>query len=401
MNTERKQEKRTGLKGLSRNVVVLGVVSLCNDASSEMIYPLLPLFLTTTLGATTQMLGLIEGIAESTAALLKLYSGWLSDRFGKRKSLTVAGYTLSAVTRPLIALATAGWQVLGIRFLDRVGKGLRTAPRDALIADSTPPEARGVAFGFHRAMDHAGAVIGPLLAMAVLALSANNYRLVFFLAVIPALLGVAVLLAGAREIQPVQHARRPSFRLTLFDNNFRRYLFVILLFTLGNSSDAFLLLRASQMGVATAFIPLLWVFLHVVKMLFSTPCGGLSDRIGRKRVIITGWVLYALVYAGFAYCNAAWHIWALFAVYGLFFALTEGAEKALVADLVDPGIRGTAFGVYNFAIGLGALPASVIMGFLWQRISPAAAFGFGALLALLAAGLIVLVRVPRRAAKSA
>lgn len=377
---------------LSRNVIILGAVSLCNDASSEMIYPLLPLFLTTTLGASAEMLGLIEGLAETTASLLKLFSGWLSDRLGQRKRLAVAGYAVSTVTRPLIAMAAAGWHVLLVRFGDRIGKGVRTAPRDALIADSIAPELRGRAFGFHRAMDHAGAVIGPLLAMAVLALSGDNYRLVFWLAVIPALLGVVLLIAGVREIRPATTANAPSFRISLFGRNFRRYLFVIILFTLGNSSDAFLLLRARDLGVATALIPLLWMTLHVVKMLFSTAGGGLSDRIDRKRIIAIGWLLYAVVYLGFGVASRSWHIWLLFIVYGLFFALTEGAEKALVADMVKPELRGTAFGIYNLAIGIGAFPASLIMGVLWRRVNPLAAFSFGAALALLAALMLVFVQ---------
>lgn len=382
---------KSGKPRLARNVVILGLVSLCNDASSEMIYPLLPLFLTTTLGASAEMLGLIEGIAESTAAVLKLFSGWLSDRLGRRKVLAVAGYSLSAATRPLIALATAGWQVLLVRFSDRVGKGVRTAPRDALIADSTEAAARGRAFGFHRAMDHAGAVVGPLLAMAVLALSAENYRLVFWLAVLPAAAGVAILILGAREIRPERAAAPPSFRLSLFDRNFHTYMAVLLVFTLGNSSDAFLLLRARDLGVAPALIPLLWAFLHVVKTAFSTAGGALSDRIERKRVIALGWLLYALVYLGFGLAAASWQIWALFALYGLFYALTEGAEKALVADLVPAHLRGSAFGLYNLAIGLSALPASAIMGVLWYRFTPLAAFGFGGGLALLAALLLTLV----------
>ncbi len=378
--------------GLSRNVIVLGVVSFCNDASSEMIYPLLPVFLTVTLGATAEMLGFIEGIAETTAALLKLFSGWLSDKLRRRKAITLAGYGLSTLTRPLMAMVAAAWQVLFIRFGDRVGKGLRTAPRDALVADSIDPALRGRAFGFHRAMDHAGAVVGPLLAMLVLAFTHDNYRAVFWWAVVPAVVSVIVLAVGAQEIKPQQTSRPPSLRLKQFDSNFRYYLFVIFLFTLGNSSDAFLLLRAKQVGVSVTLIPLLWVWHHVVKMVFSVPGGSLSDRIGRKRVIIMGWVIYAAVYGGFALANQSWHIWVLFAVYGLFFALTEGAEKAWVADLVKPEQRGTAYGVYNFAIGIGALPASVIMGVLWHRLSPMVAFTFGAATALLASVLIVGVK---------
>jgi len=384
-------------KKLGRNVVVLGLVSLFNDASSEMIYPLLPVFLTITLGASAEMLGLIEGIAESTAAVLKLFSGWLSDRLKKRKAIIVIGYSLSAITRPLMSIAMAGWQVLFIRFGDRVGKGVRTAPRDALIADSINPAVRGKAFGFHRAMDHMGAIIGPLLAMGILAITANNYRAVFWLAAIPAFAGVAILILGAKEIKIERTAEAPSLSLKGFDRNFYFYLVNIILFTLGNSSDAFLLLRAKDLGVPVALIPMIWLVLHGVKMLSSMPGGILSDRIGRKKVIILGWVIYALVYSGFAMASLTWHAWALFAVYGLFFGLTEGTEKAFVADLVKPEQRGMAYGVFNFAIGIGALPASVIMGILWHRLSPVAAFGFGATMALAASMLMMGLRTPAKA----
>ncbi|MDW7682114.1 MAG: MFS transporter, partial [bacterium] len=342
-------------KKLGRNVIVLGFVSLCNDASSEMIYPLLPMFLTVTLGASAEMLGVIEGIAESTAAVLKLFSGWLSDKFKKRKIFIGSGYSLSAITRPLMAIATASWHVLFIRFGDRVGKGVRTAPRDAMIADSIDPAILGKAFGFHRAMDHIGAIIGPLLAMAVLALTANNYRTVFWIAAIPAFVGVAILFLRAKEIKMSSLAQAPSLRLRGFDGNFYFYLITIILFTLGNSSDAFLLLRAKDLGVPATFIPLLWLVLHVVKMGSAMPGGSLSDKIGRKKIIILGWVIYALVYIGFARASTSWHAWALFAVYGLFFGLTEGTEKAFVADLVKAEQRGTAYGIFNFAIGIGAL----------------------------------------------
>jgi MFS family permease len=386
-----KKKSLMSISGLSRNVIILGVVSLLNDSSSEMIYPLLPIFLTVTLGATAEMLGLIEGIAESTAALLKLFSGYISDRFARRKIFAVWGYGLSALTRSLIALAAAGWHVLLVRFGDRIGKGIRTAPRDALIADSIDSSQRGKAFGFHRAMDHAGAVIGPLLAMVVLALSSDNYRLVFWLAVIPALASVIVLLAGAKELKPTKTSAAPLLRWNVFDANFKKYLLAVFVFTLGNSSDAFLLLRAKDMGVTPVLIPALWLFHHVVKMLASVPGAGVSDRLGRKKIIYLGWLLYALVYLGFGLASRSWHIWILFAVYSLYYGLTEGTEKAFVADLVSPEKRGTAYGVYNFSIAIGALPASVIMGALWHRWTPLAAFGFGVTMAF--AATLMLVRV--------
>lgn len=381
--------KKNPFAGLGRNVAILGLVSFFTDASSDMIYPLLPLFVTLTLGASTEMLGLIEGVAESTASLVKLFSGWLSDKLQKRKSLAVAGYALASLSRPLMAMALASWHVLFIRFIDRVGKGIRTSPRDALIADSTKVEFRGKAFGFHRAMDHVGAIVGPLLAMGVLFLAPHNYRLVFWLATIPAAVSVIILILGAEEISPEHNrSQAPLRHFRGIDRNFRLYLGIVFLFALGNSSDAFLLLRAKDLGVSAVSIPIIWVVLHVVKALISMPGGALSDRIGRKKVIILGWIIYALVYAAFALSSSAWQAWGLFALYGVYFGLTEGVEKAFVADLVKPEMRGLAYGVFNFAIGIGALPASIIMGVLWHRVNPGIAFFFGASLALLASLLL-------------
>jgi MFS family permease len=367
---------------------MLGVVSLLTDASSEMIYPLLPLFLATTLGVSATFIGLIEGVAESTASLVKLASGWWSDRLGRRKAITVAGYTLSACARPLVALAGAGWHVLAIRFADRVGKGVRSAPRDALLAASTHPSSWGKAFGFHRAMDHTGAVIGPLIAAALLAWWLTDLRTLFALAAIPGVLAVAVLVLAVREDAPAERASAPRVRLSLapFSPRFKAVLGAVTLFTLGNSSDAFLLLKAHAVGISAAWIPLLWILLHVTKAVSSTPAGALSDRIGRPRLILAGWLVYAAVYVGFALADATWQIWVLFAIYGLFFGLTEGVEKAYVADLAPAEHRGTAYGLYHAAVGLAALPASLLMGVVWEHVSPGAAFGLGAGLALLASG---------------
>lgn len=381
-------------KGLSRNVVVLGFVSLLNDGASEMIYPLLPIFLTVVLGAGPAVLGIIEGIAETTAALLKLYSGYLSDRVKRRKGWIVAGYSISNIIRPLIALATSWPQVLALRFSDRVGKGLRASPRDAVIADSTPPEFRGMAYGFHRAMDHGGAIIGPLLATGLLLVLQGtfqeNLKTLFLLSFIPGLLAVLLLFVGLKE-KTTDGPRQASssgfnFRAAWagMSTGFRKYLAIIFVFTLGNSTDAFLLLRAQQLGVPISLLPMIWVALHVVKMGFSIPGGILSDRIGRKKVIVAGWVVYALVYAGFAFANSQWHAWALFAVYGIYFGLTEGVEKALVADFAPTHLRGSAFGLYHLIVGLGALPASLLFGLVWQKFGAAAAFGMGAGLAMLA-----------------
>jgi MFS family permease len=399
--TETKTTASGWSTGLTRNVVILGFVSLLNDGASEMIYPLLPVFLTAVLGAGPAALGIIEGIAEATASLLKLYSGYLSDRVKRRKGWIVAGYAISNIMRPLIAFSTSWLHVLALRFSDRVGKGLRTSPRDAIIADSTPPEYRGKAYGFHRAMDHSGAIIGPLSATGLLLVFHDDIKTIFLLSFIPGLLAVLLLLFGLRE-QKSDSPRSAApgnfnFRSALdeMSTNFRKYLLILFLFTLGNSSDAFLLLRAQHLGVPVALLPAIWVALHIVKMGFSVPGGIVSDRIGRKKVIVTGWVVYALVYAGFAFADSQWHAWALFTVYGIYFGLTEGVEKALVADFAPAHLRGSAFGLYNLVIGVGALPASLIFGLIWQKFGAAAAFGMGAGFAILASVLLLRLTVKK------
>jgi MFS family permease len=308
----------------------------------------------------------------------------------RRKPLVLAGYGLSSLVRPLVAVATGPLAVLVIRFADRIGKGVRTSPRDALIADSVDAGLRGRAFGFHRAMDHAGALVGPLLAAALLATWVSDLRVLFALAAIPGALAVLLIVwrlreSAARELAP---SAGNSFFSLVPRGKLRRYLLILLLFTLGNSTDAFLLLRAGELGVSAAHIPLLWAFFHVVKMASVYPFGALSDGLGRRGMILAGWGVYALAYLGFARAQSEWQIWALFAFYGLFYGLTEGTEKALLADLADPAERGAAFGWYNFAIGIGALPASLLFGAIWQQFGPQAAFGFGAGLAALAALLL-------------
>lgn len=380
------------------NVLALAAVSLLTDASSEIIAPLLPLFLVGTLGASVSMVGVIEGAAEAVAALLKVASGWWSDRVSRRKPLIVAGYAIASLVRPLVAVAQSSAQVLAIRLTDRVGKGIRGAPRDALLAASVPPALRGRAFGFHRAADHAGAVVGPLIALVCLHGVGMPVRQLFWVAAVPGALAVLVAVlfvrdtpralaatvasrADDRGVPPAAHMTAPA----TLSGSFWRGIAPIVLFTLGNSTDAFLLLRASQLGVPTPLIPLLWVALHAVKSASSTPGGALSDRIGRRPLIVAGWLLYAAVYAGFALAETQWQAWALFGVYGGVFGLTEGSEKALVADLVPPALRGTAFGWYHGLVGVAAFPASVLFGAVWDAWSSAAAFGMGAGIAVVAA----------------
>jgi len=389
---------------LPRTVIALSLVSLLTDVSSEMIYPLIPTFLATTLGASALAVGAIEGTAESVASALKFASGWWSDRLRRRKPLVVAGYLLASVLRPLVGVAQGAGQVFAIRVGDRIGKGIRTAPRDALLADSVAPSQRGAAFGFHRAADHLGAVVGPLAAFALMTWAGVSLRVVFLLAAIPAALAMVVLIGMVREedrAAPAQGAAPERDRIAgdmaadaRLGGRFAAYLGVLLLFTLGNSTDAFLLLRARALGVETAMLPVLWAALHVVKAAASTPAGALSDRVGRRGLIVAGWLVYSATYVGFAVAEGAWAAWLLFLAYGVFFGLTEGVEKALVADLVPAVARGRAFGWYNLAIGVGALPASLLFGAVWDARGAPAAFLLGAALSAVAAVLLPLV-IPR------
>ncbi len=386
---------------IPRTVIALGVVSLLTDLSSEMIYPLLPILLASVLGAGAMALGLIEGVAESTAALLKMASGIWTDRTRRRKPLIVAGYTLSGMMRPLIGLATAWPAVLALRFADRMGKGLRTSPRDALIADVTDPSTRGTAYGFHRSMDHAGAVLGPLVAAALLNYAGLPLRQVFLLSAIPAVAVLAVVLFGVKE-PPVSRAEAPATPKVLapwsaLGPEYRRLLLAVLVFTLGNSTDAFLLLRLNQTGVSTAGIALLWSAHHVVKMIANYFGGQLSDRVGPRAMILAGWLFYAAIYLTFGWLTSAPALIAVFLAYGIYFGLTEPAERAWVASLVPPQLRGTAFGWYHCAIGLAALPASVAFGLLWQHWGAAVAFTAGAVLATIAATLLPRARDAVRA----
>jgi MFS family permease len=390
---------------LPRNVFAIGLVSLLNDASSEIIYPLLPVFLSLTLGASPAIVGLIEGAAESISSLLKLFAGYFSDRRGKRKVFVVLGYGLANFVRPLLAFATNWYQVLAIRLTDRVGKGIRSAPRDAMIADAVSPQERGLAFGFHRAMDHTGAVLGPLIGYFLVttlaanrnSLTAADFTKIFLLASIPAIAAVLVVGFFVRETYQDLVARNnnqphaPRLSLKGFDSNFKRFLFLIALFTLSNSTDAFLLLRAQTAGVSVAVIPLLWAMLHVSKVVSSIFGGDLSDRLGRRRLIVSGWILYAAVYAGFAFVVDQISVWVLFLIYGIYFGLAEGAEKAFVADLVKPELRGTAYGLYNLAFGITVFPASVLMGFVWSWKGPTTAFLLSAAIGASAAVLLLLL----------
>lgn len=404
---------------LPRTVVALSLVSLLTDVSSEMIYPLVPTFLATVLGASALSVGAIEGTAETVAAVLKYYSGAWSDRLRRRKPLVVAGYLIASVLRPLTGVAQGAGQVFAIRVGDRIGKGIRSAPRDAMLADSVAPAERGRAYGFHRSADHLGAVLGPLVAFVLLQWGGVSLRTVFLLAAVPAALAMVVLVVGVREegVREEGVAQRDGTagegrvrgggggeaRLKAgggpapLGRRFYAYLAVLLLFTLGNSTDAFLLLRARDLGVTAAMIPVLWAALHVVKSAASTPAGALSDRVGRRALIVAGWVTYAAVYLGFARASGHWAAWGLFLAYGVFYGLTEGVEKALVADLVPAAARGRAFGWYNLALGIGALPASLLFGAVWDAWGAPAAFTMGAALAAFSAALLLVV-VPRRIA---
>jgi MFS family permease len=393
------------LRSLPLNVWATTVTSFLTDISSEMINNLIPLFLANVLGVSTAVIGLIEGIAEANSSLLKGVSGWLSDRLNSRKGLAVFGYALSACAKPFLYAATSWTGVLAVRFVDRTGKGIRTSPRDALIADSVDAQSRGIAFGLHRAGDTAGAMVGIIIALLVvmaaqsqaLALSRETFQTLVLIAIVPAILGVAVLALGTKEARGIQpSSAKTRLNWSALNPEFRYFLLVIGIFTLGNSSDAFLILRAQERGLNVAGILGMLVTFNLVYAVFSGPLGALSDRVGRKRLIMGGWLVYGLLYLGFAAASTAAHIWLIYTLYGLYYAAVEGTAKALVADLIPVEQRGTAYGYFNAVVGLMALPASLLAGVLWQGIGswaglgPSAPFIAGAALALVASGMLAL-----------
>ena len=391
-------------KRIPRNVWILSITSFLTDVSSEMLFNLLPLFLVNVLGVRTAVVGLIEGLAETTASLIKLGSGALSDYLENRKTLTVIGYMLSAIAKPLLYFANTWVWVLGVRFTDRVGKGIRSSPRDALLADSTPEDRRGLAFGLHRAADTAGAFTGLVIAALVVwasqasaaELSRNTFQKVTLFSIIPAFLGVIVLAYGAREVATSRsNGEKRRLKFSGLGHQFWAFLVVVVIFTLGNSADAFIILRAQERGLNVLQVLGMLITFNFVYTVIASPAGALSDRIGRRAVLIAGWLVYGLIYLGFAVANTGAQIWLFYGVYGLYYALTEGASRAFVADLIPQEQRGTAYGVFHAGVGLAALPASLIAGILWQGLGgwaglgPAAPFYFGAILSLLAVVLFV------------
>ncbi len=392
MNTPLQTSKTSRLHP---NIWILSITSLLTDVSSEMLANVLPLFLYNVLGVQTTVIGLIDGVAETTASLVKVFSGRISDQLGKRKILAVIGYGLSTIAKPLLYFANSWGWVLGVRFTDRVGKGIRTAPRDALLAGSARAEQRGLAFGLHRAGDTAGAFLGLAIATLIIwltqsatsMLSKHTFQMIVLASIIPAILAVVILALGARDVA-TPGASKPTDSSKLswkaLDRRFRVFLFVVVLFTLGNSSDSFIILRGQERNLSVLQIMGMLLTFNAVYSLLSGPAGLLSDRIGRRKLMLAGWMLYGLIYLGFALSRTGVQVWALFGLYGIYYALTEGTAKALVADLVPQEQRGTAYGYFNAAIGLTALPASLIAGGLWQWIDPAAPFFFGAAMALFA-----------------
>ncbi|MDZ8189717.1 MAG: MFS transporter [Nostoc sp. ChiSLP02] len=381
------QLKNKFFQTIPRTIWVLGFVSLLTDISSEMINSLLPLFLVSALKANVLTVGIIEGVAEATASILKVFSGVLSDYLGHRKALAVFGYGLSTFVKPLFAVASSPTGVLIARFGDRVGKGIRVAPRDALVADSSNPEVRGAAYGLRQSLDTIGAFLGPLAAFALMAAFANNFRLVFWLALIPGFLAVALLTVGVKEprtnqTQPKRSNPLQWEALRSLGHQYWVLVAVALLFNLGNSSNAFLLLRAEQTGISASFIPLTLMVINIAYSLSAYPIGILSDRLGRFWLLVSGFLLYAVVYLGFAFVQAPWQAWGLFALYGLHLGMSKGLLLALVSDSIPANLRGTAFGFFNLAIGIALLPASFLAGGLWETMGAKATFIAGSLFAI-------------------
>lgn len=403
-----KSKSSAKLRDLPRNVWAVSLTSFLMDVSSEMVINILPLFLYNVLGVQTAIIGLIEGVAESTASILKLFSGWFSDRIGGRKWIAVLGYGLSAVSKPFFYIANSWGVVAGVRWADRVGKGIRTAPRDALVADSVTKEARGLAFGFHRAADTAGAMVGLLIALAVVwfaqsssvELGASTFRTIVLISLVPAFLAVIALAVMSKDVPVSSKRDAPRFAFRSLGRPFLVFMLIVSIFDLGNSSDAFLVLRAQERGISVIGILGMLAVFNLVYTLISTPAGSLSDRIGRRQLIIGGWLVYALIYLGFALAQTGWQVWMLYVVYGLYYGMAYGTSRAMIADLVPDTLRGTAYGTYNAVLGIIDLPASLIAGILWQGLGGWKGFGapapflFGGVLALIAA-LLMAFWMPR------
>lgn len=403
-------DKDRKIFGLNPNIFWLGAVSFLTDVSSELIFTLMPLFLANILQTGTVIIGLVEGVAESTASLLKVASGWISDKIGNRKELAFIGYALSTLAKPFMLIANTWGPVMGIRFADRFGKGIRSAPRDALVGDSCDESERGKAYGFHRAMDTSGAALGLVIAALViflvqgevLSLQSDAYRWLVILGVIPAFIALFFFLfiheppkqsCAVSESGSIESVTAAPAAVSAFTGKFKLFLIICFIFTLGNSSDAFLILRAQNLGNNVLYIVLMLIVFNAVYALISTPAGRLSDKLGRKYIIALGWAMYALVYLGFAFFNQSWMVWILWAFYGVYYGLAEGVARALVCDLVPEDRRGTAFGAYHGVVGITLLPASLIAGWLWQAVSPAAPFYFGAAMAVIAViGLLLFIR---------
>ena len=386
--------------GISKNVFVLGLVSFFNDVASEMIYPIVPIFLTSVLGAPVAIVGLIEGIAESTASVLKVVSGWLSDKWRKRKIFVVAGYSFSTISKILLSLAYSWPFVLFARFIDRFGKGTRTSARDALIAESSENSARGRSFGFHRALDTLGAVVGPLIALLAIHFLDNNFRLIFFLAFIPACIGVLLLIIFVKEKRKEENLFPAlNFSWRNLDSSFKIFLLISFVFALGNSSDAFLILRAQNLGLSVVLVILAYVLFNFTYAIFSMPAGIISDKIGPKKVLLTGFLLFSFIYLFFGLTNISLFLWFLFPFYGIYMAITEGVGKAYISNLVPQEKAGTAFGIYQTTIGLCTFFASLIAGLLWTYIGVSAPFIFGSVMAVISALLFVILEKKIKLAK--
>ncbi|MEK9132143.1 MAG: MFS transporter [Patescibacteria group bacterium] len=386
---------------IPKNVKALGIVSFLNDASTDMMYPLIPIFLTKYLGASLPMVGLIEGVAESTASLMKVFSGWISDKLKKRKGLTVLGYALSMLAKPMLALAQAPWHVLLVRFSDRFGKGIRQAPRDALIAESTSPEHLGHAYGFHKMMDTLGATVGPLLAIVLLPIFNDNLRTLFLCSFVASFFALLTLIFFVKE-KPAEHVHKsfPKLSLKLLPRHYRFFLLALAIFTIGNSSDSFLFLRAQDVGVSVMLIPLLYALSNIVFAIFATPFGKLADRVGPQKIMMWGFVVFSVTYAGFGLISSPIAMWILFPLYGIFSAMTDSIQKTITVRISDPQLKGTMLGLTHMTIGLFQLPASVIAGLLWAKLGVGVPFLFGSATSIIAALILLFTFFPKMRAQT-